>query len=471
MTNPFRTQSIRFRPRLRLVVVAVVVAASLAALPLVASAVQTDGWATQTSGTTSDLYSIACPSSTTCFAVGAGGAIRATTDGTTWSAQTSPTTQLLYNISCVDTTHCYASGAAGTIIATSNGSTWATQTSNTTSALYGIACSSTTTCAAVGAGGVIRATNNSGGTWNTLTSGVGHDLYSISCASSTNCVVVGDLGQIDVTTNGTSWTSHMTGSALLHDVWCTSTTDCVAVGVSGTIVTTTNDGTSWTSRTSGTSSTLYTVSCVSATVCFASGASGLVLKSGDGGTTWASETSNTTQNLVGSSFPTTIDGWASGFGGTIDRFDACGGASLALTVPSTISWSVTLNGADQTTSSALVLTADDESGARAGWNITGTSTTFKNAGSKLLPTTATSLTSSSAVAATGNCNTPANSIAYPVTLPAATVAPTAVKLYNATAGTGRGPTTVTLNFNILEPANIFSGTYTSTWTMSIVSGP
>jgi hypothetical protein len=46
-----------------------------------------------------------------------------------------------------------------------------------------------------------------------------------------------------------------------------------------------------------------------------------------------------------------------------------------------------------------------------------------------------------------------------------------VKLYNAATNTGRGPSTVTLNFQIAALGNIFSGTYTSTWTISMVSGP
>ncbi len=151
---------------------------------------------------------------------------------------------------------------------------------------------------------------------------------------------------------------------------------------------------------------------------------------------------------------------------------ACAGGSLTLTAPASSSFpAFTLNGTDQTATTTLVLTPDDETASNSGWNITGTSTTLTNAGGKTLSTTATQVTTASAAAATGNCTLPTNSIGYPVTLPAASSPPTAVKLYNAATSTGTGPTDVTLTFQLALPANTFIGTYTSTWTFAIVSGP
>ena len=62
-------------------------------------------------------------------------------------------------------------------------------------------------------------------------------------------------------------------------------------------------------------------------------------------------------------------------------------------------------------------------------------------------------------------------MSYPYTLPAAATAPTATKLYNAPAGTGMGDQTVTPTWTLTIPANAYAGTYTSTWTLSLVSGP
>ena len=153
----------------------------------------------------------------------------------------------------------------------------------------------------------------------------------------------------------------------------------------------------------------------------------------------------------------------------------CTGGSLTLSAPGSAAFaSVTLNGTDKTAKATVVLTPDDESGDGAnwnGWNITGTSTTLTDTSGHTFPTTATSVTAASRAAVTGNCNLPTNSIGYPVTLPAGSSPPTAVKLYDAASNTGEGPTNVTLTFQLAVGANTFRGTYTSTWTFAIVSGP
>jgi hypothetical protein len=130
-----------------------------------------------------------------------------------------------------------------------------------------------------------------------------------------------------------------------------------------------------------------------------------------------------------------------------------------------------LNGSDQTVSTNAILTPDDETSSGAGWNITGTSTTFTNVGGKTLPTTATVVTAGSGSAGSGNCSVPSNSLTYPISLPAGATAPTAVKLYNAAVNSGEGPSNVTLTFQLSVPGNAYNGSYSSTWTFTIASGP
>ena len=150
----------------------------------------------------------------------------------------------------------------------------------------------------------------------------------------------------------------------------------------------------------------------------------------------------------------------------------CSGGSLSLSAPSSASFSaVTLNGTDQTVTTTLQLTPDDETGSGSGWNITGTSTSFDDGSGHTLSTSATSVTGASATAGSPSCNLPSNSIGYPVTLPAGSSPPTAVKLYNAATSTGKGQTNVTLTFQLSVPANTYHGTYTSTWTFAVASGP
>jgi len=151
---------------------------------------------------------------------------------------------------------------------------------------------------------------------------------------------------------------------------------------------------------------------------------------------------------------------------------SCSGGSLGLTAPGSTSFpSFTLNGTDQTATTTVTVKPDDETSAHVGWNVTGTSTSFNDGSGHTLSTTATVNTAASTATTGGNCVMPTNSIGYPVALPAASSPPTAVKLYNAASATGQGPTNVTLTFGLSVPANTYRGTYTSTWTFAIVSGP
>src|SRR5262249_35030881 len=115
------------------------------------------------------------------------------------------------------------------------------------------------------------------------------------------------------------------------------------------------------------------------------------------------------------------------------------------------------------------------SGSGAGWNVTATSTTFTTGGGspRLLSTSATSITSAPTDVCDGGstCTAATNSVAYPYVLPAGATAPTATKLFNAAASTGLGNQTVTPTWKLAVPASTFAGTYTSTWTLSLVSGP
>ena len=58
-----------------------------------------------------------------------------------------------------------------------------------------------------------------------------------------------------------------------------------------------------------------------------------------------------------------------------------------------------------------------------------------------------------------------------MSVPAAATAPTAVKFFNAAANTGLGSFTVTPTVGVFVPAASFAGSYSSTLTVSIVSGP
>jgi hypothetical protein len=111
-------------------------------------------WSVDSSGTTTQLLSVACPMATLCKAVGVGGTIRSW-NGTSWSADTSGTTLTFLGVACPTATLCKAVGANGTIRSW-NGASWSADTSGTTQFLVGVACPTTTLCKAVGTNGTIR---------------------------------------------------------------------------------------------------------------------------------------------------------------------------------------------------------------------------------------------------------------------------------------------------------------------------
>ena len=173
---------------------------------------------------------------------------------------------------------------------------------------------------------------------------------------------------------------------------------------------------------------------------------------------------------------------AMAIGGSVAAFaDSGTGATVAVTAgtltesgPSTVSATpVALSGDDQTTTYSLGLTVTDARGNGAGWNLTITSTTFTS-GSNSLSTSASSINAAPTVACIsggGHCTSPNNGITYPVGVPAAATAPTAVKFFDAAAASGLGKFTITPTVTIAIPANTIAGTYSSTVSVAVVSGP
>jgi hypothetical protein len=147
------------------------------------------------------------------------------------------------------------------------------------------------------------------------------------------------------------------------------------------------------------------------------------------------------------------------------------GSLAFVSAPGNVTFPVTLNGVDQAPTQTQPIDVGDATGSGTGWNITATSTTFTT-GTKNLSTTATTATGATVACDTSvTCTTATNTITYPYALPAATSAPVATKLFNGAANTGMGNQTVTPTWKVLVPANTSAGSYTSTWTISLVSGP
>lgn len=257
-------------------------------------------WVARSSGISTGLKGVACPSLALCYAVGDGGIIRASGDGgATWSGQTSGTTNNLTAISCPSTSVCFAVGSSGTILTTTNGgSTWSSQASGTTHSLYGVSCPSASICFAVGFGGTIVGTTNGGTTWSGQTSGTSNNLNAISCPSTSVCFAVGVGPTIVATFNGGStWVGQSSATSFeLRGIACPATTVCTAVGITGTIETT-NGGGSWTAELSGTTHYFAGIACPSTTQCLVDGGSGDIRGTTNGGTLWTAQNSSTSNYL------------------------------------------------------------------------------------------------------------------------------------------------------------------------------
>jgi hypothetical protein len=150
---------------------------------------------------------------------------------------------------------------------------------------------------------------------------------------------------------------------------------------------------------------------------------------------------------------------------------SAGTLSLSSSAAPTVS--ATLDGTDQAPSYTMPMTVNDATGSGNGWNVTITSTTFSTGGGSphLLSTGASTVTGVTSACATGTCTNPTNGISYNLAVPAGGTAPTAVKLFNAAANSGLGNFTVTPTVQVAIPANTYAGTYTSTVTLAVVSGP
>lgn len=150
------------------------------------------------------------------------------------------------------------------------------------------------------------------------------------------------------------------------------------------------------------------------------------------------------------------------------------GGSLTLAPPASVNFGTTvLDGTAHAPTATQALDVTDNTGSAAGWNITLTSTTFtSSAGS--LPTGAVSDLN----APTGACDATiscvladVSGISYPLNVPDAVAAPTAVKIQTAAASSGMLAQTWTHTMQLAIPATARAGAYTSTWTYSVVSGP
>ena len=227
----------------------------------------------------------------------------------------------------------YQSGSFTEIDTTADDDDDTTTTTRTYYDLNGITFGNNT-FVAVGERGTVRYSSDNGSSWDNGTSGTTRELYEIAFGSN-SFVAVGERGRHSYSSNnGTSWdngtwsdTDHVTGVEFGNNIFIgssstnlTKSTDnganwnligaglkvydvafgnsmFLACGAEGAIVTTSDNGSSWTTRTSGAStSTLYGITFGNNQF-FSVGSSGKLIKSINNGSSWSTVDSTVTKSL------------------------------------------------------------------------------------------------------------------------------------------------------------------------------
>ena len=206
-------------------------------------------YVSRTSGTSQNLFGVG--SSTSLFvAVGAGGTVVTSPDGTVWTARTSHTTETLAGVAWCSTQF-IAVGGGGTIITSPDGTTWTTQTSGTTKFLNAVACSGPLVVVGEGSdsstGEIV--TSPDGIIWTQRPLSLTDAIYGVAW-SNTQFVAVGLGGTIFTSPDGITWTARSSGTtdSLNAVTWSSLFSQFVAVGGFGTILTS-PDGVTWTAHT------------------------------------------------------------------------------------------------------------------------------------------------------------------------------------------------------------------------------
>ena len=147
-------------------------------------------------------------------------------------------------------------------------------------------------------------------------------------------------------------------------------------------------------------------------------------------------------------------------------FTTAGWSFVSISSTATPSFSVLLNGADQTPTYLLPFTVSSNNSYN-GWHVNASATQFVN-GTFTFPTGASRVL---AVALPSgchfNCLSQTGSIVYPVALPETG----GVSIFSAASNNADGTNTLTATVQVATPANVHTGVYTSTVTLQAVSGP
>lgn len=285
------------------------------------------GWHVAWQSASGGPGAVACPTVSSCFAVGGmsghGYILRTTNGGQAWTATTITASSHFYNVACVDASHCVVGGNGGKLTVTSDGGANWSQVGlpyfdSPVAAVTSVACLPGGTCYATAgmtkySGALIYGSTNSGQTW-TLDTVVGNEPDAMTCLGNSSCLAVGAIppngmgivfpAASQATRDG--WASSYAGSfpadwKSLTSTACMSLSLCYAAGanLNGNgegVLATTNFGRTWAVAPDG-GLMSWAVSCPTSSACVVGGASlngaQYVAETIDGGHSWTKTTIST----------------------------------------------------------------------------------------------------------------------------------------------------------------------------------
>jgi len=265
------------------------------------------------------------------------GELFTSTDGLTWTPRPTGVASRLYAMNYAAGQYVIV-GFEGTVLTSADGLSWTQRPSGVSDDLYGVAYANGTWVAASGSSNTILTSTDGGATWtNRTTSVTSQNLTALAANGNASVVVAGASGTILRSTTGDyTWMGQNSGTSNQFNDVAYGGGAYVAVGNSGTVRRSTDDGVSW-GGVSGVPTTnpyLYCVGFLNGQF-VATGASGTILTSSNG-SSWTSRTSGTGNQLNGAAYGRV--------GGTTDTYVAVGVGGTILTSPDSIAWTTRPSG-------------------------------------------------------------------------------------------------------------------------------
>jgi large repetitive protein len=254
------------------------------------------------------LTGLACPSSTTCLAVGLsagssspGRVVESGDGGAVWNTITTFGFTSVTAVSCGSTSDCVAIQAGNFLTTDDGGTTWTAAGFPASATFSGLSCPTSTHCVAVGLANsepVVYFSSDGGNTWTagSLPS-IRYGLAGVACRDALHCYAWDPREAVVTGDGGSTWTQvTQPAGDLPADVSCPTAEECVAAGSGGGMLVTTDAGSDWSpvALPSGVS-VVGGVACPTDDVCYAPAVDqqqtmiGAVIESSDGGNSWSVE--------------------------------------------------------------------------------------------------------------------------------------------------------------------------------------